>query len=121
MRQKRLLCILSVIFTVPPQISFAAYTSVFETKNYDITINVRCSEGNVSCDDVVFTLLNKQKQTSLVMKGKTLNRDCITGSCDFYGYEFKNKGRIYKIYQYGILDISKKGKLISSESGVFRY
>ncbi|MDX7986230.1 hypothetical protein FE392_02625 [Xenorhabdus sp. 12] len=121
MKQKLRLCFLSVVFTVFPEVSFAAYTSVFETKNYDITINVRCPEGNVSCDDVVFSLFNKQKQTAMVMKGKTLNRDCVTGSCDFYGYEFKNKGLVYKIYQYGIFDISKKGKVISSESGVFRY
>ncbi|PHM46774.1 hypothetical protein [Xenorhabdus miraniensis] len=109
-----------VVFIVFPHITFSAYTSLFKTKDYDIAISVRCPEGNVSCDNVVSIVTDKKNYISLVMKGKTLNRDCKIGSCDFYGYEFKNKEMTYTIYQYGKLKISKKGKVILSEDGSFK-
>ncbi|MDX7992755.1 hypothetical protein [Xenorhabdus littoralis] len=118
---KIFLCFSAVMLTAFPHISFAAYTSNFETKTYDIIIDVRCSEGNISCDDVIFTVVNKKNHNSLMVKGRTLNRDCKTGSCDFYGYEFKDKKITYIIYQYGDLELSEKGNVIFSEDGNFKY
>ncbi|WP_340618498.1 hypothetical protein [Xenorhabdus entomophaga] len=109
-----------VMFIAFPHISFAAYNYLFKTKSYDIAISVRCPEGNVSCNNVVSIVTDKKNYTSLVVKGKTLNRDCKTEGCDFYGYEFKNKEITYTIYQYGKLKISKKGKVILSEDGSFK-
>ncbi|MDR0218149.1 MAG: hypothetical protein LBI71_04575 [Enterobacteriaceae bacterium] len=113
--------LLVCIFGFFSQAAFAGYTDFFETKTYLITIHNLCSEGNVSCDNVESVVKNKKAKTALILKGKTLNRRCDTGSCSFYGYEFKDKDRTYTISRQGALSISRKGKTIFSEKGVFRY
>ncbi|MDC9624034.1 hypothetical protein [Xenorhabdus aichiensis] len=121
MVKKSFLSFLGIMLLVYTSISFSAYTDVFETKTYSITVNVLCSEGNISCDNVIYTGIRKKDNVSITLKGTTLNRNCKTGGCRFYGYEFKNKDVTYTIYQQGILEISRKGKLIFSEEGIFKY
>lgn len=41
--------------------SFASYTSSLETEKFIITINVLCPEGEVTCDDVVYTGIRKKR------------------------------------------------------------
>ncbi|CBJ79430.1 conserved hypothetical protein; putative exported protein [Xenorhabdus bovienii str. Jollieti] len=118
MVKKSLLSFLGVMLLACSSMLFAAYTDVFETKTYHITINVLCPEGNVSCDNVIYTGVRKKDNASITLKGTTLNKDCNTGTCDFYGYEFKNKDVTYTIYQYGSLEISKKGEVIFSEDRI---
>ncbi|PHM30056.1 hypothetical protein [Xenorhabdus innexi] len=118
MMKKILLAFMLSLFSF---VSFADDATIFETKTYHIAIYNLCPEGYVSCEDVKSVVKNKKKHTSLIMKGSTMNRDCDTGSCSFYGYKFKSKGITYTIYQQGILYISKDKKVLFSEEGTFRY
>ncbi|WP_446470305.1 hypothetical protein [Xenorhabdus stockiae] len=118
MMRKIFLAFMLFIFS---QVSFADDVTIFETKTYHVAIYSFCPEGYVSCEDVESVITNKKDHTSLTIKGYTMNRDCDTGSCSFYGYSFTNKNMKYTIYQQGILYISKNGKLVFSEEGVFNY
>jgi hypothetical protein len=94
-------------------------TDTFETQTYRITIHVHCAEGNISCDNVSYIGVRKKDNATITLKGETMNTNCKTGGCRFYGYEFKNNDFIYRIYEpEGILNISKKGKLIFSEKRI---
>ncbi|OWO79234.1 hypothetical protein B5C26_22000 [Photorhabdus luminescens] len=97
--------------------SFASYISSLETEKFIITINVLCPEGEVICDDVVYTGIRKKDSATLTLKGKTLNKNCKTGTCNLYGYEFINRGTTYTIYLDGILEITQGNKLLLSEVG----
>ncbi|OTA19512.1 hypothetical protein Xbed_02368 [Xenorhabdus beddingii] len=121
MVKKLFLSFLAVMLMTFSSLSLAVYTTVFETKTYYITINVLCPEGNVSCANVSYTGVRKKDNASITLKGATLNRNFKTGDCSFYGYEFKNKDVTYTIYQHGRLEISRKGKRLFSEDGVFKY
>ncbi|MBS9435373.1 hypothetical protein [Photorhabdus hainanensis] len=97
--------------------SFASYTSSLETKKFIITIHVLCPEGEVTCDNVMYAGVRKKDNATLTLKGKTLNKNCQTGTCNLYGYEFMNRGTTYTIYLDGILEITQGNKLLLSEVG----
>ncbi|MCW7764677.1 hypothetical protein [Photorhabdus luminescens] len=109
--------IVGLVFIFHSHASFASYISSFETEKFNITINVLCPEGEITCDDVIYTGVRKKDGATLTIKGKTLNRNCNTGTCDLYGYEFINSDTIYTIYLDGILEITRGDKLILSEIG----
>lgn len=98
-------------------VGFSQAESVLDTKSFIITIDVRCEEGNVSCDDVRYTGISKADGTTLQLKGKTLNK---AKSLDMYGYTFKNGAYTYSILtqkEPAALQIWKNGKLIRTETG----
>ena len=99
---------------------FSQAESVLATKSFIINIDVRCEEGNVSCDNVRYTGTSKTTGATLRLKGKTLNK---AGSLDMYGYTFKNGDYTYTILtrqEPTELQIWKGGKLIRTETGYWQ-
>ncbi|TDB52311.1 hypothetical protein [Photorhabdus khanii] len=109
--------IIGLVFPLYFNTSFASYISSFETEKFNITINVLCPEGEITCDNVIYTGTRKKDRAILALKGKTLNRNCKTGTCNLYGYEFVNGDTVYTIYLDGILEITRGNKLLLSEVG----
>ncbi|MGZ0655198.1 hypothetical protein ACWPKO_13710 [Coraliomargarita sp. W4R53] len=97
--------------------------STFESESYFIHIESLCPEGNVTCDDVRFTI--KEKKAGLVSKaiGRTLHsigKDGITPS-RFLGYKFTLNSQSYIIRMDGILLIrDEAGNTDLEEFGALR-
>ena len=49
----------------------AGPTGTLETKSFSIAIEVRCEEGEVTCDDVKYVGTNKKTGESVELSGKT--------------------------------------------------
>lgn len=100
-------------------ISIESNARVLMTKSFIINVHSHCEEGNVSCDKISYIGIKKSTGEDIHLSGKTLNQDCETGSCNYYGYEFVNGD-----YQYVIFDrnqteffIQKNGKELVREEG----
>ncbi len=98
--------------------------SVLNTPNYRITIDVKCAEGNVTCNNVIYTGINKTTKKAVRLRGTTLHTTCadrIT-PCQFVGYQFKNKNIIYYVDEDGTLEVIKNNKiLLLQETGQWSY
>ena len=71
----------------------AGSTGTLETKSFSIAIEVRCEEGEVTCDDVKYVGTNKKTGESVELIGKTAHHMDKEGNPGrFLGYIFKNKG-----------------------------
>ena len=83
----------------------------YENGRLWIKIIPLCSEGDLSCQRVVYIGLNKNTKEYIALKGKSL----IDINQDFAGYEFKNKSFIYTIRKDSILYIEKDNKMLQTE------
>jgi len=79
--------------------SFSANGAVLVTEQFVIVIIERCPEGEVSCDDVVYTGVNRKTGESIALKGEAWVRMCADGAtpCEHLGWQFKNGDFTYKI------------------------
>lgn len=103
--------------------SLSVLAEELETPSYNVTIQSNCAEGEVSCDDVSYTGVNKKSGKSIILKGSTWHTLCADGAtpCRFLGYKFKNGDVIYTVSEEGILEVVKKGnKVLFSEQGNWR-
>ena len=72
------------------------------SKTYEFSIERRCEEGRVSCDNVLLKKLNKKTGERLKIIGATHHSKCADGfsPCRFVGYIFEKDGlRIFIDYQ----------------------
>jgi len=86
-------------------------SSSFETDFYVIGIESLCPEGNVTCDEVRFTVKEKKAGAVVEVIGRTLHTvgaDGITPS-KFLGYQFTLNGIVYFLGNEGILRVTKEG------------
>jgi hypothetical protein len=92
------------------------------TSSYDITIEVRSSEGNVTCDDVRYTGTSRKSGRSIRLRGKTVHThgtDGVTPS-HFLGYAFKNGRTTYFVGEDGELRVTRGSKVLIEEIGVWQ-
>ncbi len=94
------------------------------TEGYVITIEVNCSEGNVTCNDVSYTGVSRKSGNSIELKGETWHATCADGitPCRFLGYRFKNGSFSYLVLQSGLLQVFRgENEILVSEMGTWLY
>lgn len=92
--------------------------STLKTANFTITIESRCPEGEVSCDEVSYVGVSKRTGASISLLGTTLHSECKDGSpCRFQGYEFRSGTVVYRVYEDGMLEVSDGSRVLVSERG----
>jgi len=84
------------------------YNIKYDSLKYNILITYCCQEGELDCDKVYYKSINKKDQSSINLKGKTINN---YSSHRFLGYQFENNGYQY-IIRNNLLSIYKGEKLL---------
>jgi hypothetical protein len=99
-----------------------ATTQTLTTASYKITIEVRCPEGDVTCDNVKYIGVSRKSGKSITLTGKTVHTtgaDGVTPS-RFLGYEFKSEGTKYFVGENGELRITRGSKVLVHETGEWK-
>lgn len=96
-----------------------SFASTFTTRTFTITINVRCTEPVVGCDDVDYLGINRKTGKAIRLKGKVLMSICADGvtPCHFQGYQFKNGPVTYDVILQSDswLEVRKANKVLLHE------
>ena len=100
----------------------AGPTGTLETSTFTIKIDVRCEEGEVTCDDVRYAGTNKKTGETVKLTGKTAHRMDADGTPGrFLGYVFKNKGVQYFLSEEGMLRVTKGDDVLLEEKGTWTW
>ncbi|HLW34353.1 MAG TPA: hypothetical protein VKS98_01725 [Chthoniobacterales bacterium] len=100
----------------------AGQNGTLETKSFSISIEVKCEEGEVTCDNVKYVGTNKKTGESVELTGKTLHHTDKEGNPGrFLGYIFKNKGVTYFLSDDGLLRVSKGEEIVLEERGTWTW
>ena len=99
-----------------------AAVMVLDTPSYTVNIDVRCEEGQVSCDKVHYKGTHRKNGQSIALKGKTLHTLCADGvtPCRFLGYVFANGKTRYTVLEEGELTVQRGDKTLIREKGTWR-
>jgi hypothetical protein len=99
----------------------AAGADILDTPSYKITIEIRCPEGSVTCDDVKYVGVNKKTGKFITLVGKTVHSLCADGvtPCHFLGYEFKAGRTTYSVGEDGELRVTRGSRVLVQEMGVW--
>lgn len=92
------------------------------TESFEITIDVRCEEGVVGCDNVKYVGVSKKTGASITLIGAEMHTKCADGvtPCRFLGYLFK-KGKVtYTVTENGYLSVKQGNKVLVQEQGVWK-
>jgi hypothetical protein len=94
---------------------------VLKTPSFLVKIDVRCAEGNVTCDDVIYTGTSRKTGRSIKVKGRTMHSTCADGvtPCRFQGYTFDNGKINYTVLEDGQLTVMNRDKILVNEKGVW--
>jgi hypothetical protein len=98
--------------------------SDLETPHYQVQIDTRCAEGNVTCDQVIYQGKSKVSGNSIELIGETWHTTCADGvsPCRFLGYRFRNGNVIYYVHETGYLEVIRnKAETQVSEQGQWQY
>ena len=89
---------------------------MYSSKTYEFSIQRRCHEGWISCDNVLLEARNKKTGESLSVIGSTYHSRCADGisPCRFIGYIFKKNG-LKIIIDYQNLVFTRNGAEILRE------
>ena len=96
--------------------------STLTTPSYKITVEVRCPEGNVTCEDVRYVGVSRKSGKSITLTGRTVHTtgaDGVTPS-RFLGYEFKSGSTRYFVGEDGELRVTQGSKILVQETGVWK-
>jgi hypothetical protein len=107
------------LFAVPVGLSASTLT----TPSYKITIEVRCPEYYVTCEDVIYRAVNRKSGKSITLRGTTVHSigaDGVTPSA-FLGYTFKNGKTKYFVGEDGELRVTRGSKVLVEETGTWRW
>lgn len=97
----------------------ASEASTLTTPSFVVRIEVKCEEGNVTCDNVTYVGKSRKTGKSIALRGRTLHGRCADGSaaCRFQGYEFRNGATRYLVLEDGRLIVRRKDKVLLEEKG----
>lgn len=114
------LLIFAAFVTLACPTASAGYAAVLSTPRHIVIVVARCPEGDVSCDDVLATVVNKVSGETEELKGSDWVRLCddrVT-PCHHVGYKLHRKGSNYYITDSGKFTLtSVTEKVIFEESG----
>ena len=100
----------------------AGPSGTLETKSFSIAIEVKCEEGEVTCDNVKYVGTNKRTGESVDLTGKTAHHMDKEGNPGrFLGYIFKNKGVTYFLSEEGALRVTKGDEVLLEENGTWTW
>lgn len=100
----------------------AGQTGTLETKTFSISIEVKCEEGEVTCDNVKYTGTNKKTGESVELTGKTAHHMDKEGNPGrFLGYIFKSQGVTYFLSEDGLLRVTKGDETLLEEKGTWNW
>jgi hypothetical protein len=111
---------LLVIVLLSAAISSLADT--LTTPSYKVTVEVRCPEGNVTCEDVRYIGVSRKSGKSITLTGRTVHTtgaDGVTPS-HFLGYEFRSGRTTYFVGEDGELRVTRGSKILVQETGVWK-
>ena len=116
----RALCCL--VFSTSAASAGAGETQTLDTPSFTITIDVRCDEGSVTCDDIRYVGTSKKTGKAMRLTGRTRHTTCADGvtPCRFLGYEFKNGATVYFLSDDGELIVEQRGKPLLREKGEWK-
>ncbi len=117
---KKMRRILPAVLLAGLGITCAAAT--LETPSFVVNIDVRCAEGNVTCDNVRYSGTSRKTGKSITLRGRTMHSRCADGitPCQFQGYVF-NSGRLrYMVTQGGDLIVMQGEKTLVQEHGTWK-
>jgi len=112
-----------ILFFAP--ISFSKSLSYFKGGKFKAEIKYDCEEGNVTCDKVSLKSTSLKDNSSISLKGETINTNC-PDICDFQGYRFTNGSYDYSFYPSlkgdSLWDyiVTYKDKVIAQDIGVMK-
>jgi len=89
------------------------------TPSYQLKMDSRCAEGEVSCAH--YTLQGRERHSGepLMLQGRSMHTTCADGEtpCRFLGYRFDAPERSFLITEDGLLNIYLGDSLILHEQG----
>ena len=97
-------------------------TQTLDTPGFTVRIEVRCSEGEVSCDDVVYRGESKRNKSVITLKGRTAHTLCAdkVTPCRFLGYVFRKGAYTYFVSDAGELVVRNGDKVLVQETGAWQ-
>ncbi|MDB5934973.1 MAG: hypothetical protein JWQ01_2317 [Massilia sp.] len=112
---------ISLLVALFVSVTAAAAAETLETPSFLITIEVRCAEGNVTCDDVRYLGTSKKTGKSITLRGRTMHSKCADGvtPCQFQGYVFTSGRSSYTVTQGGELIVMQGEKTLVQEKGTW--
>jgi hypothetical protein len=93
-----------------------------DTPGYTVSIEIRCAEGEVACDDVIYHGVSKKSRRALTLKGRTEHLTCADGvsPCRLVGYVFASGGYRYFVSEAGELVVSRGKQVVVKQTGTWR-
>ena len=110
-----------IVLLATSQLVFA---STLTTKNYIVTITANCAEGDVTCEDVTYHGVSRRSGKGITLAGKSIHTLCADGvtPCRFLGYEFLNGDVAYRVYESGLLEVTRgENEVLVEEQGEWTY
>ena len=100
----------------------SAQTLNLDTPGFSVRIELRCKEGEVTCENVTYRGKSKKTGKSVVLTGKTAHTLCAdkVTPCRFIGYVFKTGTFTYLVTEQGELIVRNGQNAIVSESGTWQ-
>lgn len=92
------------------------------TDSFEVSIDVRCAEGSVGCDDVRYRGVNRKTGQAISLKGRTEHTLCAdrVTPCRFLGYVFRNGNVTYRVGENGTLAVTRGPTVLLQEAGAWR-
>ncbi len=107
-------------------IALLGTTSVFgaqlATSGYDMQIENRCEEGELTCDRVSYLGVSRSSGRSMRLTGATRHAQCADGvtPCRFLGNEFRNGEVRYFVSADGMITVTDgSGRVLLHEQGTW--
>ena len=114
--------ICAVLVMLAMSSSRAGTTGTLDTPSFKIKIDIRCEEGEVTCDDVGYVGKNKKTGETLELTGKTAHHMDGEGTpTRFLGYIFKNNDVTYFLSEEGELRVTRGEKILLKEKGTWTW
>jgi len=102
--------------------ALASSLSTLITPSYKITVEARCPEGEVACDNVKYVGVSTKTGKSITLVGKEIHTTSPDGTPGhFLGYEFNNGHTTYFIGEDGELQVTKGSKVLVEEHGKWKW
>lgn len=100
----------------------SATAAVLATEQFVIVIVERCPEGDVACNDVSYTGINRKTGEAISLKGQAWVRMCADAvtPCEHVGWQFKNGEFTYRVRETPpSLEVERGGKTLIDQKAVW--
>ena len=102
--------------------ALAANAAVLVTEQFVVVIVERCAEGDVACNSVTYTGVDRKTGKAISLKGRAWVRMCAGGvtPCEHLGWQFRNGEFTYRIRETPpSLEVERGGKTVLEQKAVW--